>query len=176
MTETVTVGPAFWLLATAIVLGALGVVLARNMVHSALSLGAVLLMVGGLYLNLNADLLAGFQVLIYVGAVVTLVLIAIMLIQNIAERTISQTNRRWAPGVLVAAATSALLIWVFSDATWPVREVEWDSAVQMRMLSAALIDNFVLPFEVASVMLLVALLGAVVIAQQVGRGEKGAGQ
>lgn len=166
MTDTATVGPAFWLLAAAIIAGSLGVVLLRNMVQSALCLGLVLLMVGGLYLNLQADLLAGFQVLIYVGAVVTLILIGIMLIQNIAARYIVQTNQRWGPGALVASLTGALLIWVVRSTTWPIYERSIDYAVQLKQLSLALLDTYLLPFEVASVLLLVALIGAIVIAQQ----------
>ncbi|MBI2302609.1 MAG: NADH-quinone oxidoreductase subunit J [Armatimonadetes bacterium] len=161
-----TPGPAFWILAAAIVVSSLGVVLARNMVHSALCLAAALLFVGGLYLNLDADLFAGFQVLIYVGAVVTLMLIAIMLIQNIADRAVVQTNRRWGPGAVVAAATLALMSWVFAGSRFveSAQPVLYDT--QMRQLCLALLDRYLLPFELASVLLLVALVGAILIAQQ----------
>lgn len=166
------VGPAFWLLAAAILVSGLGVVLARNMVHSALFLAATLLFVGGLYLNLAADLLAGFQVLIYVGAVVTLILIAVMLIQNLADKSVVQTNRRWGIGALVSAAIAALMIWVFAATTWPVRSYEASLDAQLRALCLALLDKYLLPFELASVVLLVALVGAIVIAQQTEREER----
>ncbi len=164
-------GLAFWLLATVIVLGALGAVLLRNMVQSALCLALVLLMVGGLYLNLQADVLAGFQVLIYVGAVVTLVLIAIMLIQNIAARYIVQTNARWGVGAAAAVAMAALLGWALSDATFPTIRREVNYEAQTMALWRALLDTYILPFEIAAVLLLVALLGAIVIAQQTEKSE-----
>ena len=166
MTAAATVGPAFWLLAVTIVLGSLGVVLLRNMVQSALCLGLVLLMVGGLYLNLEADFIAGFQVLLYIGAVVTLTLIAIMLIQNIAARYVVQTNRRWGLGALVSAGSCGLLCWALNDAQWPVREREVDVVEQLKQFSLALLDKYILPFEVAAILLLVALMGAIVFAQQ----------
>lgn len=169
--EPTTLGPAFWLLSTTIVVGSLGVVLLRNMVQSALCLAGVLLMVGGLYLNLQADLLAGFQVLIYVGAVITLILIGVMLIQNIAARYIVQTNRRWGLSAVVSMACCALLIWILQDTTWPVIHRVVDYRQQAKQLSIALLDTYLLPFEVASVLLLVALVGAIVIAQQTEGGE-----
>lgn len=226
MPEAHAAGPAFWCLAVAIIVCALGVVLAQNMVHSALALAGVLMFIGGLYLNLQADLLAGFQVLIYVGAVVTLILVAVMLIQNIAARDAVQTNRRWLQGGVVAVAALATLVWVIADTRWPtseailqrelsetlaaggvaarnpalvtaadvravrqpelaaqaqelwlrirqVREREAQSTFDSRMreFCHALIDTYVLPFELAAVLLLVALAGAIVIAQQTEREE-----
>ncbi|MCC7491813.1 MAG: NADH-quinone oxidoreductase subunit J [Fimbriimonadaceae bacterium] len=165
------VGPAFWLLAVGIIGGALGVVLLRNMVQSALCLGLVLLLVGGIYLNLHADLLAGFQVLLYVGAVVTLVLIAIMLIHNLAARYVVQTNQRWGLGAVAAVASGALLVWAINDTRWPVTLRPVDYSEQLRQFCLALLDKYILPFEVAAVVLLVALLGAIVFAQQTERSE-----
>lgn len=170
MTEA-TLGPAFWLLAIPIVLFSLGVVLLRNMVQSALCLAGVLLMVAGIYLQLQADLLAGFQVLIYVGAVVTLILVGIMLIQNIAARYIVQTNKRWSLAAVVSLISCGLLVWILADSQWPVVTRTVDVQVQLKQLCLALLDTYLLPFEVASVLLLVALIGAIVIAQQTEESE-----
>jgi NADH:ubiquinone oxidoreductase subunit 6 (subunit J) len=175
MTEA-SPGPLFWLLATAIVCGALGVVAARNMVHSALCLAWVLLMVGGLYLHLGADLLGGVQVLIYVGAVVTLMLIAIMLIAHIAARDLVQTTPRWGWGAALASVCAIVLGGVLLSVQWPVRAVAATSnESRLRDLCYALLDKYLLPFEVASVLLLVAMVGAIVVVQQtrVGAGEPG---
>jgi NADH:ubiquinone oxidoreductase subunit 6 (subunit J) len=176
MTDTaIAVGPAFWILATVIVVGSLGVVMSRNMVHSALFLALVLLMAGGLYLNLEAGLLAGFQVLIYVGAVVTLMLIAIMLIQNIAARDIIQTNPRGGLAALVSVATGAVMIYVLREAQWtlaPHATQPLAQDVALRDVCYALLDTYLLPFEVASVVLLVALVGAIVFAQHTQAGER----
>jgi NADH:ubiquinone oxidoreductase subunit 6 (subunit J) len=175
MNLTVTAGPMFYLLATIMVVAALGVVLARNMVHAALWLALVLLMAGGLYLNLAADLLAGFQVLIYVGAVITLVLIAVMLVSQLTNREVVQTNGRRLPAAVVAAAGAAMLCWVLGSAEWPpvnpaLASQSYD--LSLRMLCYALLDKYLLPFEVASLLLLVALVGAVVFAQHTHAADK----
>ncbi len=172
MAEATTVGPVFWLLAAATIVTSLGVVLLRNMVQSAISLALMLLMMGGLYLNLQADLLAGFQVLIYVGAVVTLILVGIMLIQNVATRYIVQTNRRWGLAAVVSIVGCGLFCRVIAGASFPVQARAVNYETQTRQLSMALLDTYLLPFEVASVLLLVALVGAIVIAQQTEGGKR----
>ena len=175
MTGALTAGPVFYILATIMVVSALGVVFSRNMVHSALFLALALLMAGGLYLNVGADMVAGFQVLIYVGAVVTLVLIAVMLVANIAQPGATQTNRHSLPAALVAAATGALLCWTIRGAEFPPANralATLPYADSMRMFCYALLDKYLLPFEVSSLLLLVALIGAIVIAQQTHAAEK----
>lgn len=169
-------GPVFWLLAAVLIASALGVVTLRNMVHSALCLAVTLLMAGGLYLNMGADLLAGFQVLIYVGAVVTLVLVAIMLIAKIADRDLSQTQARGGWAAAVSIAVWLMLSWVLAHGTWTpnaaLTEGGADAARQAKALSLALLDPYLLPFEVASLLLLVALMGAVVLAQHTALAER----
>jgi NADH:ubiquinone oxidoreductase subunit 6 (subunit J) len=175
MIGSLTAGPVFYILATILIVAALGVVLVRNMVHAALFLAAALLMAGGLYLNAGADMVAGFQVLIYVGAVVTLVLIAVMLVANIANAHVVQTNRNSLPAAVLAAATGALLCWIISSAQWPTANPELAKVSysdSMRMLGYALLDKYLLPFEISSLLLLVALVGAIVIAQQTHLAEK----
>jgi len=169
-------GPVFWLLATVMLAGALGVVTLRNMVHAALCLALTLLMAGGLYLNLGADLLAGFQVLIYVGAVVTLTLVAIMLIAKIADKDLVQTEARGGWAAIVSAGVGLLLCYVLASASWTPNaalvEAGVDHERQAKALSLALLDPYLLPFEVASLLLLVALMGAVVLAQHTALAER----
>lgn len=172
-------------------------VTARNMVHAALSLAATLLCVAGLYLTLQADLIAGVQMLIYVGAIVTLLLVAIMLIHGIADRRISQTNRNWPFGLVVAAGLLGVLATVVvNPANWGVgpdqrgRSVDRFSVprvaegsgeggphqeslqAQLNELGKVLLGRYLLPFEVASILLLVALVGAIVLAQEVRKGPR----
>ena len=169
-------GPVFWLLATVMLAGALGVVLLRNMVHAALCLAVTLLMAGGLYLNLGADLLAGFQVLIYVGAVVTLVLVAIMLIAKIADKDLVQTQSRGGWAAVVSLLVGLALCYVVANSDWTpnatLTEHAVDHARQAKALSLAMLDPYLLPFEVASLLLLAALMGAVVLAQHTALAER----
>jgi|YNPNPStandDraft_1061719.scaffolds.fasta_scaffold15323_5 NADH-quinone oxidoreductase subunit J len=187
---------AFYVLALVGLGTAVLTVTVRNMVHAALSLAATLLCVAGLYLTLQADLIAGVQALIYVGAIITLLLVAIMLIHGIADRRISQTNRNWPFGLAVAGGLAALLLAVVvNPANWNVgppqsgteravrteafhpvpgategRTLEPSLQRQLNELGKVLLSRYLLPFEVASLLLLVALVGAIVLAQEVRKG------
>lgn len=184
-------GLAFYALALVGLGAAVLTVTVRNMVHAALSLAVTLLCVAGLYLTLQADLIAGVQMLIYVGAVITLLLVAIMLIHGIADRRIPQTNRNWPLGLLVAGGLLGLLTAVVvHPATWNVGPPRGDRTAarvpspaaaegrlggpslqtQLNELGKVLLSRYLLPFEVASLLLLVALVGAIVLAQEVRKG------
>lgn len=182
-------GVAFYALALVGLGAAVLTVTVRNMVHAALSLAVTLLCVAGLYLTLQADLIAGVQALIYVGAIITLLLVAIMLIHGIADRRIPQTNRNWPLGLLVAGGLLGLLTAVVvHPAPWNVgppragraaAPVPFPAATgtgelslqaQLNELGKVLLSRYLLPFEVASLLLLVALVGAIVLAQEVRKG------
>ena len=145
-------------------------VILRNMVHCALSLAGTLFCVAGLYLTLQADLLAGFQVLIYVGAVITLLLIAIMLIHGLTDRRIAQMNNKVGWGLVAGGGLAALLIFALSSARWPLRPMEGLVQVnlyeQLVALGRTLLSTYLLPFEVASLVLLVAMVGAILMAKE----------
>lgn len=179
MMEASSPGLAFWLLAALLLAGAVGCVTLRNMVHAALGLALTLVAAGGLFLNLEADLLAGFQVLIYVGAVITLLLVAIMVIANVTEQVPIAGRARAGWPLLLSVGTGLGLCLVLAATSWTANPAlvarPYDHTRQSQALSMALLDPYLLPFEVASVLLLVALLGAVVIAQHVRRGEAGGG-
>jgi len=163
-------GPAFVALAGIGLVMALLTVTLKNMVHCALTLAGTLICIAGLFLTLNADLVAGVQLLIYVGAVITLLLIAIMLIRSIADRRIVQTTHRWLPATFIAAALFGVFTFVLLPTPWPVKtsaEVRpLDLPQQTGELATTLLSHYLLPFEVASVVLLVALVGALVIAHE----------
>lgn len=181
-------GVAFYALALVGLGAAVLTVTVRNMVHAALSLAVTLLCVAGLYLTLQADLIAGVQALIYVGAIITLLLVAIMLIHGIADRRIPQTNRNWPLGLLVAGGLLGLLTAVVvHPATWNMGPPQRAALVpsltatgdrmgepflqrQLNELGKVLLSRYLLPFEVASLLLLVALVGAIVLAQEVRKG------
>jgi NADH-quinone oxidoreductase subunit J len=189
---------AFYVLALVGLGAAVLTVTVRNMVHGALALAVTLLCVAGLYLTLHADLVAGVQALIYVGAIITLMLVAIMLIHGIADRRIVQTNRNWPLALVVAVGLAGLLLTVvINPGNWETGKLgnwetgklgnwetgklgNWETGkptgtleaeeslqVQLSQVAEGLLGRYLLPFEVASVLLLVALVGAIVIAQEV---------
>ena len=146
--------------------GALGVVATRNVVNAALFLLVVLLAVAGIYLLLFTEFLALVQVLIYGGAIIIVVLFAIMLTRTAEYPRISD-NRQWPLAAVAAvgvAATLGISFWKGGpgSSSGPQNPIFSD-------LATSLFTRWAIPFEVASLVLLVALIGAIIIAR--GGGE-----
>jgi len=157
----------FVVLAATLVLGSLGVVLLPNIVYSAFLLGGVFLSVAGLYLMLNASFVAAAQVLVYVGAVNVLILFAIMLVnkkENL-EAIPGLGLRRLLSGA-VCAGLFALLIRVAFVTPWPLPGPEPVGEDATIRIGEHLFSDYLLPFELASVLLLIAMIGAIVLARR----------
>lgn len=147
--------------------GALGVVLFQNIVYSAFTLGAVFISIAGIYLLQNADFVAAAQVLIYVGAINVLILFAIMLVNKSEDfrPMAGRWIRRLGAG-LVSVGLFALLATMLIQTDWAV---EPDVAIPESTIEAIGIHfftDYLLPFELASILLLMALIGAVVLARR----------
>ena len=151
--------------------GAVGVVATRNVVHAALFLLLSLLGAAGAYLLLFAEFLALVQVLIYGGAVVIVVLFAVMLTRS-AEYPRITDNRQWPLAILAGLAVSGVLaaaFWLAPEPAGLIPGVEpQPQAPVFTGLAASLFTKWALPFEIASLVLLVALIGAIIIARQQG--------
>ena len=163
-----TIQHAVFIILSAIALvGALGVVLSRRLFRSALFLVLSFVGVAGFYILLEAGLLAMIQLLVYVGAIAILIIFAIMLSRQAMATDDKVLNEQWAPGGLVAVLLLAALVYVLVQVNWQVVEGPV-SANSIQRLGESLVNpnGFVLPFEVASVLLLVALVGAVIIARE----------
>jgi NADH-quinone oxidoreductase subunit J len=158
-----------FILVAAVTLGAaLMVVITRNLVHAALWLIVSLFGVAVFFVFLNAGFLAVAQVVIYIGAISILLIFAIMLTRRIAQDVGPQLNNNWILAAIVAVAMFGGLVWILSS--WPAISSlppELPSeADPLRMLGMALVspNYYVLPFELASVLLLAALIGAIMVA------------
>ena len=145
---------------------ALGVVLLPNIFHAALCLVGTLLGVAALYLALQAEFIAVVQVLLYVGAVMTLVIFAIMLTTRLSDNTIRQHNPLGLSAVIASAAFLAALVRIIQNTPWPIRPETLHSPVSTMDLGKALMGPYGFPFEVISVILITALVGAIVIAKR----------
>jgi len=150
----------------AILIFALGVVTLRNLFHCALCLAAALIGTAGIYLVLQAEYLAAIQILLYVGAVVTLVIFAIMLTEHIAQKTIRQNNSQSLLAFAGLLAFTALIAAVIVKTPWPVNPKMLNFKVSVMALGKALMGVYVFPFEVISIILIAALIGTVVIAKK----------
>jgi len=143
---------------------ALGVVMLPNLFHSALSLVATLIGIAALYLALQAEFIAVVQVLLYVGAVMTLIIFAIMLTHRIGDQTIPQKNQQSVPAFLALAAFVGMVSTLILQSNWPVNETA--ARVDALALGKALLGVYIFPFEIISVVLIAGLIGAVVIARK----------
>lgn len=156
---------AFFALAGMTLFGGLAVVTLKNLLHSALALVASFIGVAGLYFMLQAEFIAVVQVLLYVGAITVLILFAIMLTERLTGKRLRQFTAKWwlaAPGALLLFA--ALIAPAVLRTSWLQRPNEAVPESAAAALGEKLMTIYVLPFEIASVLLLVALVGAIVVA------------
>jgi NADH-quinone oxidoreductase subunit J len=144
-------------------IGAVRLVTSRNVVHAALYLVVTLAMVGGVYLLVAAEFLAWVQVLIYVGAIVVLLLFSLMLTKAPIGRE-ALDNQQRGVAAMVGLGVLAGLAFLIQD-TFAGERIELEIA-RTEDIGIAIFRDFVLPFEVVSVLLLAALVGAVVIARK----------
>ncbi len=155
----------FYVLAAVTLGSGVVVVTSRNIVHSAAALVPAFLGVTGLYILLNAEFVAGIQVLIYAGAITVLILFAIMLTEGGTGLGGRQRNEQAAIGTAVAAAVAALLIAVSARTGWPA-----GGGVLPPYTPGAIGQSFLrqnlLVFEGTSIVLLVSLMGAIMIARR----------
>jgi NADH-quinone oxidoreductase subunit J len=152
----------WWILAGVIVAGALGAVLSSNVVHAALALVLAAMGVAGMFLLLASEFLALVQVLVYGGGVAILILFALML-TNAADDPVVQDGSQKPFAWGVGAAMGAVIVAAMVGTTWHGAA---DSVVNFRDLGVRLYRDFGVPFEVASLVLLVALVGAITIARR----------
>ena len=154
----------FYALAALIVVSAAIVAFSHNIVHSTFALLGAFMGVVGIYVLLAADFVAMVQLLVYVGGILVLTIFAVMLTQGISDVTVS--NRSVGP--FAALATTAIAAGVMIDAAL---RAPWHQATVEKVVPTtygignAFLDQYLLPFEIASLVLLAALMGAVVISR-----------
>jgi NADH-quinone oxidoreductase subunit J len=155
----------FYLVAAVTVISAGMVAFSRNIIYAAFSLLGTFAGVAGIYVFLGADFVAGVQVLIYVGGILVLILFAVMLTHRITDVQI--TNR--AVGRLPALLVVGVMLFFLVQS---IREVPWRKAKELlhapttAKIGDLFLENYLLPFELASLVLLAALIGAVVISRK----------
>lgn len=159
---------SFAILATSMIAAALGVVLFDKIVYSAFLLGGVFISISGLYLLLNADFVAAAQVLIYVGAVNVLILFAIMLVNK--RQDFAPVAKRWirqGATAVVCAGLFALLSTMVLVTPWSAPGATAAATINSTVaIGKHFFSDFLLPFELASVLLLMAMVGAIILARR----------
>ncbi len=155
----------FYVIAAVTVAGAAGVALSRNILYSSLGLLMALLGAGSLYVFLSADFVAVTQLLVYIGGVLVLILFAVMLTNRITEVKVSNTSFGRFGGVLLFIAVAPVLLAVAAITPWAATTPA-PLAPTTAAIGNAFLTKWLLPFEVASLVLLATLVGAVVIARK----------
>ena len=154
----------FWGLAVLLIGSALAVVLTKNLFHSVLYLALSLTATAGVFLALDAEFLAAVQLLLYAGGVVTIVVFAIVVTERLVGDRITQTSRHIVAGVVLAGALLLAVLRFLRGADLPMGRPEIGVDVT-RAIGHVLMTEFVLPFELLAVLLLVGLLGALYFAR-----------
>src|SRR6185312_2450552 len=159
-----------------LVVAALMVVGLRNIVHSALALVVVFAMAAGIYVLLDAQFIAIVQILIYAGAVTILILFALMLTRIAGQPRTNPTNKLWGVAMVICALLGATIIYAATYSSHMVATTSNGSSqlpanindvVRIgQLLYSPTTYSYVLPFEIASLVLLVAIVGAIVIGRE----------
>ena len=144
---------------------ALAVVTSKNLFHSALFLILSFVGVASLYVLLEAPFLAAVQVLVYVGAIAILIVFAIMLTRRLMAKDLVQRNAQWVGSALGAVLLFVALGLILLQVSWPVVEAAVPEET-ISILGQDLMGMYLVPFEVASVLLLVALVGSIIVARE----------
>jgi NADH-quinone oxidoreductase subunit J len=154
----------FFVLAALILVGAVRVVASRDLVHSVLWLGVVLVLTAGMFLMLGAPFLAGIQLLLYTGGVITLMLFGVMLTRRHHEIGVEIDSSRRLPAALGSLALFGAMACAILRTELPA----WSSSAPVPAIEIgrAFLTDHLIAFEVLSVLLLAAMIGAIVLGRQ----------
>ncbi len=165
----------FYLFAGIAVIGAILTVTRRNVVHSAIFLITALLATAGIFLQLRAEFLFIVQIILYVGGIMVLFVFVIMLVNlDVAVRQLQFARQKWVALLISLALAAQVGLMLWSTGKMPGQGVPVLAAAPVDKLpignseavAASLFETYLLPFEIASVLLLVAMIGAVVMAKK----------
>ena len=156
---------AFWILAVVSIGAALCVVLLRNVFRTALCLILCFLAVAGIFITLSADFLAAVQVLIYVGAISILIILGIMLTREVQQGSLG--NRLRIPAFIVAVFFLGVVIYAMVNTQWQIADIPPQEPTTSALGAVLLGEGgFILAVEIAPILLLVAILGAIVLVRE----------
>jgi NADH-quinone oxidoreductase subunit J len=142
------------------------VVASKNIMYSAFALLFTFFGVAGLYVLLTADFIAITQLLVYVGGILVLIIFGVMLTTKVIRVDMKTSTIRTFPAVLVVAALAGTLVGVFWSTDWPLSPSAQGFEKTTPAIGEMLLTTYLLPFEIASIVLLVALVGAAMIARR----------
>jgi NADH-quinone oxidoreductase subunit J len=157
----------FFVLAALAVIGAVSLILQKHPIHSALSLIVVMVALAGLYLLMGAEFVAAVQIIVYGGAIMVLFVFVIMLLNAGVEEHTSISKMAGAPGLLLVVALAGFVAATIARSAESVQTASQSGVMSStKDISNMIFKDFVYPFELTSFLILVAILGATVLAQR----------
>jgi len=155
----------FYLFAFLIVSFSFIVVFAKNVIYSAVALFVSLFGTAALYILLRADFLALTQIMVYIGGILVLLIFGIMMTTRITDAEIKVNNLSTIPAVFISVGIFVILIFVLLTTNWKVRTPVQNEET-INQIGYMLLSDYLLPFEIASIVLLIALMGAAMFARK----------
>lgn len=156
----------WWVFTVAVVLGAVGTVALRNLFHAAMSLILALVGVAGYFLLLQAEFLAAVQIVVYVGAIMVLVIFAILIARSMMGQEVRQTNKLVLPALVMASALFIIMVYAGMSTPFMFKPEGVPLASNVKQIGWSLMATYTLPFEIAGIVLFVAMMGAIILARR----------
>lgn len=156
----------FYLFAVLAIASAAYVVFAKNVIHSAFSLFVTLFSVAGFFILLRADFIAVTQIMIYVGGILVLLIFGVMLTTKVTDINMHTKNLNIIPSIVFVVGITIILIFVMLTTKWNIK-TPLQNEETVTQIGKLLLTGYLLPFEIASIILLVALIGAAMYARKV---------
>ncbi len=156
----------FYVLALIIVVSAVMVVFNKNVVHSAFSLFFTLFAISGIFVLLKADFIALTQIMVYVGGILILLIFGVMMTTKVTNVELKTKNLNTIPSLVFSIGIVTILIFVIFSTKWNIRS-GIESEETITQIGIMLLSKYLLPFEIASIVLLVALIGSAMFARRI---------
>lgn len=156
---------AFYALSLVTILSAVGVVFKKNILHSALLLAVCFIGVGGIYVLLHADFLAAVQILVYSGAVAVIITLAVMLTKRDVMEETNPSNKNFKSSIAVVIGFVVIALLTILATPWKIANNDISNSVTL--IADLMLTKYIIPFEVAAILLLAAMIGAIILAKGV---------
>ncbi len=158
---------AFFILSIFVFAGAVFMLNLQRIIHMVFAMAFTFLSIAGIYVLLQAEFIAVVQVIVYTGAVSILAVFGIMMTKHHVNEEAAKPRSRYKAFVFVLiAAFLGLMVWVLQGTNWGTSNVDFDVKNQTAEIGKSLFTQYVIPFEMVSVLLLVALIGAILLAKE----------
>jgi NADH-quinone oxidoreductase subunit J len=158
----------FYVFALLTIASAVYVVTTKNIIHSAIALFLTLFSIAALYVLLKADFIAVTQIMVYIGGILILLVFGIMLTNKITEIDLTTKSLNPIPAIIFSVGITVILIFIMLTTKWNIK-MPINNESTVNQIGKLMLTSYLLPFEIASIVLLVALIGASMYARKINK-------